>query len=170
MWGRPCSCCPAFRDNFPMACFFVDISFFQLDLSTWPACLWCNFVFWFFCLSIRHLLLFFLMWITEMDSVLRRTVPTVNSTSAGARLNTGKKRNTEKNATTEKARIFSRGCYSLCLLFLISSNSKLPHLLWITWKYSFISKCWETSNHVSAGRDGVSSVWVQISPSPGVCG
>jgi hypothetical protein len=52
-----------------------------------------------------------------MDGVLRRTVPTVNSTSAGARLNTGKKRNTEKNATTEKARIFSRGNYLYVFYF-----------------------------------------------------
>ena len=52
-----------------------------------------------------------------MDGVLRRTVPTVNSTSARAKPNAGKKRNTEKNATTEKARIFSRGSYLYVFYF-----------------------------------------------------
>jgi len=57
------------------------------------------------------------MWITEVAGVLRRTIPTVNSTSARARPNAGKKRNTEKNATTEKARIFSRGSYLYVFYF-----------------------------------------------------
>jgi len=52
-----------------------------------------------------------------MADVLRRTIPNVNSTSAGARPNAGKKRNTEKNATTEKARIFSRGSYLYVFYF-----------------------------------------------------
>lgn len=49
------------------------------------------------------------------------------------------------------ARIFSRGCYSLYFLFLISSNSKDGVLLWITWKRFFRSTRYKISKYVVQG-------------------
>ena len=159
MCVAPCSCCLPNRDNFQKIWIFVDIYVFQTFLSTSDVCLWCNFVLSLKPIWNKHTLLLNFMWITEK---------TKNSTESNNLVY--RQAGTNENGIiwkTGKSKIwqiflrdFSHGCYSLFLLFLISSNSKHQASLWITRKFFFNSLAYRISKYVLEGRDDQSHFWV----------